>query len=33
MTDFDILDEPPDDNEAYANLDEALDDEDDFDVE
>jgi hypothetical protein len=28
MTDSNILDEPPDENEAFANLDEALDDED-----
>jgi hypothetical protein len=28
MTDTDILDEPPDENEAFENLDEALDDED-----
>jgi hypothetical protein len=28
MTDSDIFDEPPDENEAFENLDEALDDED-----
>jgi hypothetical protein len=28
MTDPDTFDEPPDDNEAFANLDESLDDED-----
>jgi hypothetical protein len=28
MSDGDILEDPPDDNEAYANLDEALDHED-----
>jgi hypothetical protein len=28
MTDSEILDEPPDENEAFENLDEALDDED-----
>ena len=30
MTDSDTFDEPPDDNEAYANLDESLDDEDGY---
>jgi hypothetical protein len=28
MTDSDIFDEPPDENEAFENLDESLDDED-----
>jgi hypothetical protein len=28
MTDADVFDEPPDDNEAFANLDESLGDED-----
>jgi hypothetical protein len=28
VTDADVLEEPPDDNEAFANLDESLDDED-----
>ncbi len=28
MTDTDIFDEPPDENEAFANLDESLDDVD-----
>jgi hypothetical protein len=30
MTESDTFDEPPDDNEAFANLDESLDEEDVF---